>query len=194
MAAQQAADRASIVNPRPGIWDIDTSHTSLEFVARHIFTKVRGRFEDFSGTITIAEDPELSSAEATIQTASVKTFDERRDGHLRSPDFFAAEEWPQISFQSTSIVPLGGNRYRVSGNLTVRGVTRPIDLETDFRRLVRGSVRHGARHIHRIGACEPRRVRPDVESRTGNRGVACREGRRSRAGACSSPARRRLTD
>jgi polyisoprenoid-binding protein YceI len=132
MAAQQAAETASIVTPRPGIWDIDSSHTSLEFVARHIFTKVRGRFEDFSGTITIAEDPQQSSAEATIQTASVKTFDERRDGHLRSGDFFAAEEWPQISFQSTSIVALGETRYRVSGDLTVRGVTRPIDLETEF--------------------------------------------------------------
>jgi hypothetical protein len=192
MAAQQAAETASTVYPRPGIWDIDTSHTSLEFVARHIFTKVRGRFEDFSGTITIAEEPDLSSAEATIQTASVKTFDERRDGHLRSPDFFAAEEWPQISFQSTSIVPLGGNRYRVSGDLT--SVASPA-RSTSRRSSSAGPwiTTAGARHIHRIDACEPRGVRLDVESRTGNRRVARREGRRSRAGARSSPARRRLT-
>jgi len=130
-AAQQAPMAPTTMTPRPGIWDIDTSHSSLEFVARHIFTKVRGRFEDFSGTITIADDAERSSAEATIQTAGVKTFDERRDAHLRSPDFFAAEQWPQISFQSTSIDHLGDNRYRVTGDITIRGVTRPIDLDVE---------------------------------------------------------------
>ena len=132
MAAQQATEAPTRVGPPAGIWDIDTSHTSVEFVARHIFTKVRGRFDDFSGSITIAEDPRTARAEATIQTASVKTFDARRDGHLRSPDFFGAEDWPVISFRSSEIDPLGEDRYRVTGDLTVRDVTREIDLVTEF--------------------------------------------------------------
>jgi polyisoprenoid-binding protein YceI len=132
MAAQQATEAATTVSPPSGTWDIDTRHTSLEFVARHIFTKVRGRFEDFSGTITIADDPQQSSAEATIRTASVKTFDDQRDGHLRSPDFFGVDEWPEISFRSTSIDALSDYRYRVTGDLTVRDVTRSIDLDAEF--------------------------------------------------------------
>jgi polyisoprenoid-binding protein YceI len=132
MAAQQATEAPRRIGPPAGTWDIDTSHTSLEFVARHIFTKVRGRFDDFTGSITIAEDPSNSSAEATIQTASVKTFDERRDGHLRSPDFFGAENWPVISFRSTAIESLGEDRFRVTGDLTVRDVTRSIDLDAEF--------------------------------------------------------------
>ena len=132
MAAQQATEAPTRIGPPEGFWDIDTSHTSVEFVARHIFTKVRGRFDEFSGSITIAEDPRDARAEATIQTASVKTFDERRDGHLRSPDFFGAEDWPVISFRSSEIEPLGNDRYRVTGDLTVRDVTRKIDLDTEF--------------------------------------------------------------
>jgi polyisoprenoid-binding protein YceI len=131
MAAQQATEAATL-SPPVGTWDIDTSHTSLDFVARHIFTKVRGRFEDFSGTITIADDPERSVAEATIKTASVKTFDEQRDGHLRSPDFFAVEEWPEIFFRSTAIQSLGDKRFRVTGDLTIRDITRSIDLDAEF--------------------------------------------------------------
>ncbi|HZA40832.1 MAG TPA: YceI family protein [Actinomycetota bacterium] len=132
MAAQQAAEATTTLSPPSGIWDVDTRHSSLEFVARHILTKVRGRFEDFSGTITIADDPHQSSAQATIRTASVKTFDDQRDGHLRSPDFFGVDEWPEISFRSTAIGTVGDNRYRVTGDLTVRDVTRSIDLDAEF--------------------------------------------------------------
>ena len=132
MAAQQAPEAVTTSAPPAGIWDIDTRHTSLEFVARHILTKVRGRFEDFSGTITIAGDPEQSLAEATIKTTSLKTFDDQRDGHLRSPDFFAVEEFPEISFKSTAIESLGGSRFRVTGDLTIRDVTRSIGLDAEF--------------------------------------------------------------
>jgi polyisoprenoid-binding protein YceI len=118
--------------PAPGIWDLDPSHTTLEFVARHVFTKVRGRFPVFTGSITIAEDPRQSFAEATIETAGVQTSEDRRDGHLRSDDFFAVESWPHITFTSTSIEPVNENRFKVRGDLTVKDVTRQVTLDAEF--------------------------------------------------------------
>src|SRR5687767_4667026 len=91
--------------PKPCTFAIDASHTTVGFVARHLMVaKVRGRFTDFSGSITIADDPLASSAELTIQAASITTSDDTRDGHLRSADFLNVEEYPTLTYRSTGIV------------------------------------------------------------------------------------------
>ena len=118
--------------PAAGTWEIDPAHTSAEFVARHILTPVRGRFTDLSGRIVVGDDPTQTEVEATIQTASVFTNEERRDGHLRSPDFFNAERFPTIVFKSSRIEDAGEGRYKVTGDLTIRDVTREITLDAEF--------------------------------------------------------------
>jgi polyisoprenoid-binding protein YceI len=118
--------------PRAGDWVIDQAHTSIEAVARHmVITKVRGRFEEFSGTIHIDEDPEKSWAEASIKAASINTNAPDRDAHLRSPDFLNADEYPELTFRSTKLSHRGGDRYDVVGDLTIRGVTRPVTLDVE---------------------------------------------------------------
>ncbi|HUF85334.1 MAG TPA: YceI family protein [Acidimicrobiia bacterium] len=116
----------------PGVWEIDASHSNVEFVARHLLSKVRGRFAGFEGAITIGDDPSGSSVEATIDAASVDTGNPDRDAHLRSPDFLDVEQFPQLSFRSTAVTEDGEDRYRVDGDLTVRGVTRPVTLELEY--------------------------------------------------------------
>jgi polyisoprenoid-binding protein YceI len=118
--------------PPVGTWVFDPNHTSVEFVARHMLTKVRGRFNEYEGTIVIAERPEDSSAVVEIQAASVETKTDMRDGHLRSGDFFDVERWPTITFRSTAVRPTGGRRFELVGDLTIRGVTRPVTLEAEF--------------------------------------------------------------
>ncbi|MPZ86554.1 MAG: polyisoprenoid-binding protein [Nitriliruptorales bacterium] len=122
--------------PVSGAWQVDPSHTTVEFIVRHLmFAKVRGRFGQFTGSVTIADDPARSSAEATIQAASIDTGEEQRDGHLRSPDFFDAERFPTLTFRTTGIEHAGGSAWRVTGDFTIRGVTRPIVLDTTLQGL-----------------------------------------------------------
>jgi polyisoprenoid-binding protein YceI len=119
--------------PPPGQWAIDPTHSQIQFMARHMMiSRVRGRFREFSGTITIAEVPEKSSAEVTILAASIDTGDEQRDRHLRSPEFLYVEQFPTILFRSTSVHPLGDDHWEVLGDLTIRGVTRPVTLQVEF--------------------------------------------------------------
>src|SRR3989442_258542 len=116
--------------PAPGVYELDTAHTTIEFVARHLMiTKVRGRFTGFSGEFTVAEAPEQSSAQVTIDAATVDPSEGRRDAHLRSPDFFDVENFPEISFRSTGVEPGRDGRFNLLGDLTVRGVTRPVVLD-----------------------------------------------------------------
>ncbi len=118
--------------PETGTYQIDPSHSSVEFVVRHMgLAKVRGRFNEFEGTIHIADDVFQSSASATIQTASIDTQDESRDGHLRSADFFDAEQNPTLEFTSTAIRQ-DGDAWLVDGDLTIAGTTRPVTLEVEF--------------------------------------------------------------
>src|SRR5215216_3324505 len=91
--------------PEPGTWEIDPSHQSFGFVARHLMAKVRGRFSAVSGAATVAEVPGDSTLEIEIDTTTVDTGDPTRDGHLRSNDFFGAEDHPTISFRSTAVRP-----------------------------------------------------------------------------------------
>ena len=108
---------------------IDKSHSEVSFQVRHLITKVRGHFEDYTGTIEFdAENPVNSKVDFAIQTASIDTKEPQRDGHLKSDDFFAAETHPTITFHSTSIASKGGDDYDVTGNLTVRGVTKEVVL------------------------------------------------------------------
>ena len=116
--------------PTSGTFNIDPSHTEVGFVARHLMvTKVRGRFSDFSGDITIADDPLESSVAVVIQAASIDTRDEQRDAHVRSAELLDTEQFPTLEFRSTGVTHTKGDRFAVTGDLTVRGVTRPVVLD-----------------------------------------------------------------
>jgi polyisoprenoid-binding protein YceI len=119
--------------PVAGAYAIDPAHTSVEFVGRHLMiTKVRGRFPDVSGTITIDDEPERSHVEVEIGVASIDTGNADRDSHLRSADFFDVDTYPTMSFRSTKVEASGSGTWLVSGHLTVRDVTHPVTLQVDF--------------------------------------------------------------
>lgn len=119
--------------PAPGGFSIDVAHSHVGFVARHMkVAKVRGQFTDYSGTIVLGESPLESSVEVSVKTASVDTREESRDNHLRSSDFFEAEAYPEMTFKSTRLEHLGGNGFKLTGDLTIKGVTRPIALDVEF--------------------------------------------------------------
>jgi polyisoprenoid-binding protein YceI len=112
---------------------IDKTHSEATFQVRHLVTKVRGRFTDLGGSITFDEaSPEQSAVSFTIQAASIDTGTPDRDAHLRSGDFFDVEKHPGITFVSTAITARGGNQFDVSGDLTIRGVTKRITLPVSF--------------------------------------------------------------
>ncbi|HEU0026104.1 MAG TPA: YceI family protein [Ktedonobacterales bacterium] len=112
-------------------YTIDSNHTLIEFSVKHMMvTTVKGRFKRFGGEVHIDEaQPDASKVDVTIETASIDTGAEPRDNHLRGADFFDAEKYPTITFTSKRVEPLGDERYRVLGDLTIHGVTREIPLE-----------------------------------------------------------------
>ncbi|HJP65211.1 MAG TPA: YceI family protein [Actinomycetota bacterium] len=119
--------------PVAGTWTFDKAHTTLMGEARHLMvTKVRGRFAEFEGTIHVAEVPEDSFVEVEIQAASIDTGNPDRDAHLRSPDFLDVEQHPSLTFRSTGLELGEGPRFRLPGELTIRGVTRPVVLDAEF--------------------------------------------------------------
>jgi polyisoprenoid-binding protein YceI len=119
--------------PEVGKWEIDPSHQSFEWIARHLMHKVRGRFPTVSGVADIKDVPEKSTLSIDIDANSIDTQDETRDAHMRSNDFFGVEEHPTISFRSTAVRPGDGeNEWKVDGDLTVKGVTRPITVDVEF--------------------------------------------------------------
>jgi polyisoprenoid-binding protein YceI len=114
-------------------YQIDAAHSEASFTVRHLITKVRGRFSDFSGTVAFdAGDPSRSTVSFTIQAASIDTNQKDRDAHLRSADFFETDTYPTITFTSTAIAAQGGDRSLVTGRFTVRDVTREITLPVTF--------------------------------------------------------------
>jgi polyisoprenoid-binding protein YceI len=128
-AMKVAEQRQSPQLPDPGTWVIDPSHSRVGFVARYMMlTKVRGHFRDLSGTIHVADDPAASWAEATIVAASIDTSDARRDEHLRSPEFLDVERYPELRWRSTSVSVSDDGRLELTGDLTIRDVTRPVTL------------------------------------------------------------------
>lgn|SRR5262249_48095775 len=122
-----------IVSTATQTYIIDKSHSEVLFRVRHLVTKVRGRFRDFSGTIQFDEqNPERSSVSLTISADTVDTNDADRDKHLRSEDFFAVERFPNLTFVSSSISKTGEHQYAVTGTLTIRGVSKVITLPVTY--------------------------------------------------------------
>ncbi|MGI8662490.1 MAG: YceI family protein [Acidimicrobiales bacterium] len=119
--------------PTPGTYSLDVSHSHVGFMVRHLMvSKVRGRFSDFTGTIVIAEDPSASSVEVEVQIASIDTREDKRDGHLKSGDFFDVEQHPTMTFKSTQVTHANGDEWTVEGDLSIAGVTKGLTLEVSF--------------------------------------------------------------
>ncbi len=122
----------SIELPAAGVWSVDPSHSEVGFVGRHFgLTKVRGRFTDVEGTVTIGDDIATSQIEVVIAMASVSSGDAARDKHLRSGDFFDVERYPTATFRSTGLV-VDGAHGSIAGELTLKDVTRSITLDVEF--------------------------------------------------------------
>jgi len=114
-----------------GTWVIDPAHSEVAFTVRHLMTKVRGTFKEFSGEIVTTENPLDGRATATIELSSVDTRNEQRDGHLRSGDFFDVESRPKMTFASTA-VRQNGVSWVVTGDLTIKDVTKAVELDVDL--------------------------------------------------------------
>ncbi len=119
--------------PVAGTFALDPAHTRVGFVARHLMvSKVRGAFEEVSGTITVGEDPLASSVNVTIATKSIDTGQADRDNHLRSADFLNVEVHPELTFTSTRVTDFKDGEFTLVGDLTIAGVTREVELEVEF--------------------------------------------------------------
>jgi polyisoprenoid-binding protein YceI len=131
-------------------WEIDPAHSAAQFTVRHMMvSNVRGEFGKTTGTVTLDDkDLSRSTAEATIDTTTLNTREPNRDKHLKSPDFFDIEKYPTISFKSTSFKKVGPEKYKVSGDLTIHGVTKPVVLDVESPETVskdpKGNERRGA--------------------------------------------------
>ena len=133
MATTAVRDYQGVTIPEAGTYSIDPAHTTVEFVGRHLMiTKVRGRFTDFAGEIVVGETPETSSVNVTIRAASVESSDEKRDGHLRGGDFLDVAQFPTIEFRSTAVELNRDGTAKVTGDLTIKDVTRPVTLDVEF--------------------------------------------------------------
>ena len=116
-----------------GDYELDSAHTTLGFVARHaMVTKVRGRFSEFEGQVHIDPDLAKSSVRLVIQAQSIDTRNETRDNHLRSNDFLAMEQFPELTFTSTGIEPAGDEAVTITGDLAIRGVTKPVSFDMTY--------------------------------------------------------------
>ena len=129
----------SSVSPDPlhnlaGKWTLDKGHSNVKFTVTHmVVSEVEGAFKTFDGTIESTK-PDFSDAviNFTVDVTSVNTDNENRDKHLKSDDFFNSEKFPQMKFQSTSFKPVGGNKYKLDGNLTIRDVTKPVSFDVTY--------------------------------------------------------------
>ncbi|MFC9925207.1 YceI family protein [Streptomyces sp. NPDC127190] len=117
-----------------GDYTIDPAHSTIGFVARHaMVTNVKGGFQDFTGTLHLdGSDPSRSTASLDVQMASIDTGNADRDGHLKSADFFRIDEFPTMTFRSTKADALGGDEYRITGDLSLLGVTKPLTIDLEF--------------------------------------------------------------
>ena len=118
--------------PPAGTYGFDQEHSAVDFLGTHMFTKTRGRFTRFAGTIVIAERPEDSSVDVAIEAASLKTSLRQRDDHLRSPDFLNVEAFPEIGFRSTALRHTGGRSFELGGELTIKDITNPVTLAGEY--------------------------------------------------------------
>ncbi|WP_327185247.1 YceI family protein [Streptomyces sp. NBC_01334] len=117
-----------------GDYSIDPAHSTLGFVARHaMVTNVKGKFNDFTGSLHLdGTDPSKSSATIDVTMDSIDTGSADRDGHLKTADFFKTDEFPTMTFRATSAEALGGDDYRITGDLTILGVTKPLSIDLEF--------------------------------------------------------------
>jgi polyisoprenoid-binding protein YceI len=117
-----------------GDYSIDTAHSTIGFTVRHaMVTNVKGKFDDFSGSLHLdGGDPSASTASIDVKMDSIDTGSEDRDGHLKSADFFKIEEFPTMTFRSTKAEALGDEDYRITGDLTILGTTKPLTIDLEF--------------------------------------------------------------
>lgn len=115
-------------------WQIDPTHSEVQFAVRHLMiSTVRGQFEKFSGTVDLNEaNPTLSSVDVQIEAASINTRNDQRDGHLRSPDFLNADQYPTITFKSKRVEQIDATHGRIIGDLTIRDITHEVPLEVEY--------------------------------------------------------------
>jgi len=135
--ADPAGDQSRIANhvlvPRAGVYTVDPVHTFVGFTAQHLVVgRVRGRFERVAGTLTIADEPTASSLDVTVETASISTLSAARDDDLRSARFLDADAHPTMAYRSTAVVERPRGEWRVLGELTLRGITKPVPLTVRF--------------------------------------------------------------
>ncbi len=120
-------------------WQIDRVHSYVGFKVTHmVVSKVKGQFEEFSGTVKNFDGENFADASVsvTINSASINTNNERRDGHLKSGDFFMVDSFPNITFESTNVTPAKDGKFQITGNLTMRGVTKPVTLDAEYNGMV----------------------------------------------------------
>ena len=118
-------------------FDIDPSHSSIEFKIRHLLGKVTGKFKDFNGEFNFDEKkPVTSTGTMKINVASIDTSNEKRDGHLKSPDFFDAEKFKDITFTAKKFTPAGKGKYKLTGDMTIRDVTKPVTFNVEYMGLL----------------------------------------------------------
>lgn len=131
--ATDTRDFDGVSIPAPGTFALDPAHSDVSAVVRHlVVSKVRGSFSDVTGTIVIAEDPLQSSVTASIPADTIDTKNKDRDNHLRSADFLDVENHPTLEFKSTGVVSHSGTEFVLRGDLTIRGVTKPVDLKVEY--------------------------------------------------------------
>lgn len=140
-------DKADPVKPArvqaPVKWKVDQAHSNVKFSVTHmVVSEVEGYFRNFEGTVEHTK-ADLSDAKIlfTVDVNSINTDNERRDGHLKSDDFFNAEKFPKMKFESTSFTPAGGKKYKLTGNLTIRDITKPVTFDVTYN----GSVTNGGK-------------------------------------------------
>ena len=115
-----------------GTWNLDPTHTEIGFSVRHLMSKVRGKFETFEGSLVTADDISASSVSVEVDLFSINTGTADRDAHLRSSDFFEVETHPKMTFRSTGVTQKSETEFVVTGDLTIKDVTKPIDLAVEF--------------------------------------------------------------
>ncbi len=115
-----------------GTWNLDPTHTEIGFSVRHIMSKVRGKFETFEGTLVTADPITDSKVTVEVDLSSINTGTADRDAHLRSQDFFDTENHPKMTFVSTGVVQKSDDSFVVQGDLAIKGVTKPVELDVDF--------------------------------------------------------------
>lgn len=118
--------------PPAGTYELDPTHSTIEFVARHMISKVRGRFTEFTGTVEVGDTPEASSVQVEVVASSVTTHMEQRDTHLKSGDFFDLETHPTFSFRSTAVRVTGDDTFELDGDLTIKDITNPVTFKGEY--------------------------------------------------------------